>query len=154
GPEPMDESSANYASLRAGAKDHIIESFEAWMPERIAAVKLRGFVEDFGGRIIESIPGLIRVRLGELHPADPKKRSFLGWLLSPSAAPTPRQPGDRAPPIAMDLYMTKKDDARSSKPELTVVFRAISGPLPTDRRWHDRCKRLMTELKGYVMAQG
>ncbi len=37
---------------------------EAWMPEQIAIVKLRGFVHDAGGEVVESLPGLIRVRLG------------------------------------------------------------------------------------------
>jgi len=37
---------------------------EAWMPERIAIMKLRGFVHDAGGEVVESLPGLIKVRLG------------------------------------------------------------------------------------------
>ena len=37
---------------------------EAWMPESIAIVKLRGFVHDAGGEVVESVPGLIKVRLG------------------------------------------------------------------------------------------
>ena len=31
---------------------------------RIAIVKLRGFVHDAGGEVVESVPGLIKVRLG------------------------------------------------------------------------------------------
>ena len=34
------------------------------MPERLAAAKLRGFVDDYGGKVIASEPGLIRMRLG------------------------------------------------------------------------------------------
>ena len=42
----------------------IVHHLEAWMPERVAAYKLRGFVQDVGGELIESVPGRIRVRLG------------------------------------------------------------------------------------------
>ena len=34
------------------------------LPERLAAAKLRGFVEDVGGEVVASEPGLIRVRVG------------------------------------------------------------------------------------------
>ena len=50
----------------------LVHEIDAWMPEKIAAYKLRGFVEDVGGEVVESVPGLIRVRLGE--------RSGLGTL--------------------------------------------------------------------------
>src|SRR5262245_23767832 len=34
----------------------IVHEMEAWMPDTIASYKLRGFVHDFGGHVIESIP--------------------------------------------------------------------------------------------------
>ena len=37
---------------------------EAWMPESIAVMKLRGYAHDMGGEVIESVPGLVRLRLG------------------------------------------------------------------------------------------
>src|SRR5438132_1439042 len=36
---------------------------EAWMPEQVAAVKLRGFLDPAGGEVVESVPGRIRVVL-------------------------------------------------------------------------------------------
>src|SRR5262249_45015835 len=44
--------------------DAVVHQLEAWMPEMIASVKLRGFVQDAGGEVLESVPGRIRVRLG------------------------------------------------------------------------------------------
>lgn len=154
GPEPQDESSANYAKAMTSGQDHVIEKFEAWMPERIAAVKLRGFIEDLGGRVVESIPGLIRFRLGEPNPdTEPKKKSFFSWFLTAGQAPRPKPPEAPLAPIAIDLYMTKKGDTRKSQLEITTVFRAIEGPLPADPRWHKRCKTLLCDLRGYLMAQ-
>src|SRR5438105_873188 len=51
---------------------------EAWMPDTIASYKLRGFVHDHEGEVIESVPGRIRVRLGGKPGSDP---SGLGWLM-------------------------------------------------------------------------
>src|SRR5262249_15555662 len=35
----------------------VVHHLEAWMPEAVAACKLRGFVHDVGGEIAESVPG-------------------------------------------------------------------------------------------------
>ena len=51
------------------------------MPETIAVYKLRGFVHDADGEVVESVPGLIRVRLGgrgSLYGAASKDR----WLVA------------------------------------------------------------------------
>ena len=37
---------------------------EAWMPESIAVVKLQGFAHDADGQIVESVPGVVRMKLG------------------------------------------------------------------------------------------
>src|SRR5262249_39643452 len=59
----------------------VVQPLEAWMPEKIAQVKLRGFIHDNGGEVLESVPGRIRVRLGTkgctyVAPS----RSSLSWL--------------------------------------------------------------------------
>lgn len=131
--------------------DQIVEVLEAWMPEPIALVKLRGFVGDAGGRVVESRPGLIKVLLGEPPPEPPTKpKGLFAWLRKP---PTP--PPDAPPPIepvAIDLYMRKIDPRRPNQLTLAVVFRALSGSLPADPRWHQRCERLLGDLRGYLMA--
>ena len=72
--------------------EKMVEVLEAWMPEPIALVKLRGFVEDAGGRVIESRPGLIRVHLGE-PPPEPKDKpkGLFAWLRK-DAGPRPEGP--------------------------------------------------------------
>jgi serine/threonine protein kinase len=129
-----------------------VATLEAWMPEPIALVKLRGFVEDEGGRVIESQPGLIRVRLHEPPPEPPKKPSkgLFGWLRKTPEPPPGPPPID---PIAIDLHLTKIDPKHPGKLTISVVFRALAGPLPFDPRWHERCDRLLADLRGYLMAQ-
>lgn len=122
--------------------DRLVHKMEAWMPEAIAIVKLRGFLEDIGANILTSEPGLIRVRLGEKPPA---RGGILGWFKKSPA-------GDGVAPMAIDLYLTKRP-ATANKLEVTTVIRALDGPLPDDPRWHSRAKQLQTELGGYLMAQ-
>jgi serine/threonine-protein kinase len=132
--------------------DRIVEVLEAWMPEPIALVKLRGFVEDAGGRVVESRPGLIKVTFGEPPPEPPAKPKGLFAFLRKTPLPDPQAPPPLAP-VAIDLYMRKIDPQRPNQLSVAVVFRALSGALPFDSRWHDRCDRLLGDLRGYLMAQ-
>src|SRR5439155_4124688 len=55
---------------------------EAFMPEQIAVVKLKGFLDDHGAEVTESVPGMIRVffkRPRGNQPA-PKSPGLLNWL--------------------------------------------------------------------------
>jgi serine/threonine protein kinase len=121
--------------------ERIVEKLEAWMPEPIAVIKLRGFVEDEGGAVLSSEPGLIRVRL------DPPKRksSLFGCLTGHQSGPAPISP------IALDLHLTRSGSG-GGRLEVRAVFRAVTGPLPTDPRWHRRCDDLLRKLRAYLMA--
>jgi serine/threonine-protein kinase len=145
GDEPLPE--------QGSGRIQLVETLEAWMPEPIAVVKLRGFIEDAGGRVLESVPGRVRMRLGEPPPEPPRKSGIIGWLAR-HAKPEPPPPTEPPiPPMEIDLHMTKRASQPQNRLELRVVCRALSGPLPNDPRWHARLKRLMTDLRGYVMAQ-
>jgi serine/threonine protein kinase len=145
GQEPLPEEGSDRIQL--------VETLEAWMPEPIAVVKLRGFIEDAGGRVLESVPGRVRMRLGEPPPEPPKKSGIIGWLerATKTAPPPPTEPPIE--PMEIDLHMTKRSSQPQNRLELRVVCRALSGPLPSDPRWHARLKKLMIDLRGYVMAQ-
>jgi serine/threonine protein kinase len=141
---------ADGPSTRYPNTDRIVEKLEAWMPEPIAVVKLRGFVEDAGGRVVASEPGLVQVILGEPKEEPKRKSTIFRWLTGqPEPGPVGPPP---VPPVAIDLYMTKKDARGKSMLDVRVVFRAVDGPLPGDRRWHQRCHELLGQLRGYLMA--
>src|SRR5262249_47190915 len=55
-------------------------SVEASMPEAMAMVKLKGFIHDLGGEVVESVPGMIRVRVGEPRVTKEKAKGLLGWF--------------------------------------------------------------------------
>jgi serine/threonine-protein kinase len=127
--------------------EQVVERLEAWMPEAIAAVKLRGFVDGYGGTVLASQPGLILVRF-DPPPAPRPKSGMLGWL----AAPAP--PAPRIAPIALDLHLGRGADTAGGRSQvaLTAVFRAPEGRLPTDPLWHRKCHALWSKLRGHLMA--
>lgn len=130
----------------------ITHQFVAVMPERLAAAKLRGFVEDVGGQVLASEPGLIRLCVG--MPRGYKDSSGQGgsglfrWLRS-VARPAVASGQE---PIELELHMQKLDP---SQPRLNVVvaFCPMKDFPPKDaRNWRNRCDRLHTTLRQYLGA--
>ena len=113
---------------------------EAWMPERIAMMKLRGFVHDAGGEVVESVPGLIRVRLGGRKATASGPFSWLG--LRKSAAP-----------IDVELHLHHLDPTKDNQLTVHVLFRPSHPALLTDRNWRQRCTQVFIELRAYLMGR-
>ncbi len=112
---------------------------EAWMPEPIAARKLRGFVRDCDGEVLESAPNLVRVRLGQT-PAN--SLSWFGF-------------GRRASgPIELELHLSRADPRQENKLTIDVRFPAPHASLLTDAAWKSRCTKLFIELRAYLMGGG
>jgi len=117
----------------------VIHHLEAWMPEKIAVVKLRGFVQDAGGEVIESLPGLIRVRLG-------KRGSIY------------RAPGvnwfglTKAGQIDMELRLHQADSTRGNQLHITVVLTVVGHNAADDPEWHARCDQVFIDLRAYLMG--
>ena len=115
-------------------------SIEASMPESMAMIKLKGFVNDLGCELVESIPGLIRVRLGYR----PEKKGLFAWM------------GGRAVLQAIEstdieLHMERRDPGQASKLTITLVMRPQGGPATAD--WKDHCTRITRDLRAYLMGR-
>ena len=93
---------------------HIEQSVEAIMPEAMALIKLKGFIFDLGGEVVESVPGMIRVRLPDPPTEPTKKGSVFGWSRS---APAVQSCTD------MELHMERRDPAQPGKLTITLVLR-------------------------------
>ena len=127
----------------------IIYTLEAWMPEKIAVLKLQGFLETAGGEVVGSEPGLVRVRL--LHPSAfgmKSKSGFFAKLVLGKKAPPP-------PPkfIHLDLYMEKNDPTQQNRLTLTLVLRADNSDLPNDHEGREACEKICGEICAYLMAK-
>lgn len=121
-----------------------IHQLEAWMPETIAAYKLRGFIQDVGGEVVESVPGRIRVRLGGKGSVyEAPQRGSLSWLGI----------GRRPTNIEMELRLQRPDEGRGSQLRIMVILRPPNAAVFTDPAWRQLCTQIFCDLRGYLMGQ-
>ena len=136
----------------------VVHHLQAWMPERIAVVKLRGFLDDHAAQIVASEPGLIRLRIG---PADTSSGWF-SWLFGRSSAHIPR--------VDVEIHMTRHFSTetvinlnasastilkQSNQLDITVMFRPAGKYRPRQLSdWCNYCDRLFHQLRGYLIVGG
>ncbi len=118
----------------------VIHEIDAWMPEKIAAYKLRGFVEDVGGEVVESVPGLIRVRLGDRSSLGGGTLTWLGLTRRNSSG------------VNIELHLQQNDPGRTGQLHVTIVLRPLHASVFEDPNWHKRCDQIMCNLRGYLMG--
>jgi len=121
----------------------IVQFIEAWMPEKIATFKLRGFIQDKGGELVESVPGRIVVRMGGKNCVYKLPSNGLSWL---GLA--------KSPMIEIDLRLNRGDAGRDNHLRIAVAFRSTTGlDLNADPRWREVCLQIFVDLRGYLMGQ-
>jgi serine/threonine-protein kinase len=130
-------------ALKPGDPSLVVHYLEAWMPESIAAYKLRGFVHDLGGAVVESLPGLIRVRLGGKGSSYRDGPGPLSWL------GLGRKPGI----IDLELHLERSDPARENMLSITVAMRSPNGETAMNGAWRARCNQVFCDLRGYLMGK-
>ena len=134
----------------------VVHELDAWMPERIAVVKLKGFVDDMGGEVAESVPGKIRVLFGQPNckyqfpgqPKAPPKQAGLGsWLgFGKKDVPAPKL-------IEVDLEMEKKEGQSGTMLHVTMLVRPESGPRPRRPEWFEMCDEMFKDLRAYLITK-
>ena len=108
----------------------IVHQLEAWMPDTIASFKLRGFVQDNSGEVIESVPGMIRMRLGG------KSFSWLGL-------------GRKADIVDLELRLERNNPAQQNQLHITVLMTSPHRK-SADPHWRERCNEVFCELRSYL----
>jgi serine/threonine protein kinase len=126
----------------------ISQSVEATMPEAMAMVKLKGFIYDLGGEVVESVPGLIKVRLIEKPPVE-KRSSLFSLLGAGGGRQTSIMP--RLQSTEIELHMERRDPAQSSRLTITLVMRPGNGLATTE--WRNRCGQISRDLQAYLMGR-
>jgi serine/threonine-protein kinase len=118
------------------------KSFESTMPEVMALLKLKGFISDLGGEVVESVPGMIRVRV----PDQPEQKSagLLAWMGGA------RRPTTEPPVTELELHMERKTPAKPNLLTITLVLRP--GNRPIDAAWDTRCGQIVRDLQAYLMG--
>jgi serine/threonine-protein kinase len=121
----------------------VVYHMEAWMPEAVAEYKLRGFVQDAGGKVEASVPGLIRVRLGAPGTPYEIRRGLLGAI------------GLRRKYGLIEVYLRLEpaDPKRQTLLKITVLMLMVGGPPPDPEEFRFRCATIYGDLRGYLMGQ-
>jgi serine/threonine-protein kinase len=111
----------------------IVHHMEAWMPDVIATNKLRGFVQDNNGEVIESVPGRIRMRIGA-----GATQGALAWLGL-----------GRKCVVDVELRLERNNPHQQNLLHITVL---MSSPnrRSNDATWRDRCGEVFCELRSYL----
>ncbi|HEV3143898.1 MAG TPA: serine/threonine-protein kinase [Gemmataceae bacterium] len=137
--EPVDPLRGTEVALGA-----LMFEIDAWMPQEIARIKLRGFVHDCGGRILESEPGRILVRLNN-YAARTAPRGF-SWFKSYRSAESDDSGFDA------ELLLEQRDAQRENKLHITVLFRPAYQTSVHDLAWQDRCRQTFCDIRSYLMG--
>jgi serine/threonine-protein kinase len=117
----------------------VVHRMEAWMPESIATHKLRGFVHDFGGEVLESVPGRIRVRLGGRNGPFQVSTPF-SWLGI----------GRRTVLVDVELVMERNNPAQQNLLHITVKMCSPDPAAVTSTSWRSRCSQIFCDLRAYL----
>jgi eukaryotic-like serine/threonine-protein kinase len=127
----------------------LVFQMEAWMPEKIALMKMRGFVNDLGGEVLESVPGLMRFRLGGVAGRRKDKQK--------ASTPSPfawfgfgRRHSNI---INMEMRLVQTDPARENSLLITVLFLPESSAQALDTTWRAKCTQMYCEVRDYLMAR-
>ncbi len=118
---------------------NVVHQMEAWMPDTIASFKLKGFVNDLHGEVVESVPGLIRVQLGGGGPSSGSSGPF-SWLGF-------RKKVDF---VEMELRLERNNPQQLNLLHVTVIMRAVDRKTALTAAWRERCNVLFCELRSYL----
>lgn len=116
-------------------------TLQAWLPQALAAHKIRGFVQDVRGEIAWQAAGHLVLRLGGKHT--PYNVAGQDGFLS-------RLFGRSSKPFEVELHLRA---APSNPSQLLVsVFITYVGRVPLPR-WPELCDKIYQDLRGYLIGQ-
>ena len=113
-------------------------SIEAVMPEAMALIKLKGFIFDLGGEVVDSVPGTIKVRVPEPERKTAVSHDSRGGTAAPAS-------------IDLELHMERAEPSEANKLTITLVISQKGGFANVE--WKTHCQRLAQELQAYLMGR-
>jgi tRNA A-37 threonylcarbamoyl transferase component Bud32 len=114
----------------------VVHQMEAWMPDAIASYKLRGFVHDHQGEVLESAPGKIRVRLGGTPSGG---LSWFGFR--------PKQQI-----VDLELRLERVNPQQQSQLHITVLMTSPDRKATQSAAWREMCGQVFCELRAHLAA--
>ena len=115
----------------------IVHQMEAWMPDAIATFKLRGFVQDIDGEVLESVPGMIRVRIG-----GGRGKGAFAWLGL----------GRWGHIVDVELRLVRNNPKQQNLLHIVVMMSSPQRKAGMNAEWRERCSEIFCELHSYLAA--
>lgn len=122
---------------------------EAWMPESIAIIKIRSFLMEFHGEVVESIPGLVKSKLWVGGPPAPLPAPSLMVKLKLAKPP---EPPPQPPQAQLVLYMQKKDNNDNKLHITVVIHKPDQCPAWLHSKWKNYCDTIINGLCSHLIA--
>jgi serine/threonine-protein kinase len=113
----------------------VVHQLEAWMPDAIATYKLRGFVHDIKGEVLESVPGMIRMRIG-----NPDSKGAFSWFGL----------GKKVPIVDVELRLERTNPKQISLLHILVLMSSPERKGSANPQWRERCGEIFCELRSYL----
>lgn len=130
-----------------------VYKLEARMPQSMAMLRLRGFVHDLGGQLVEGAAEVIRVWLDDARFGDGTRT-----VPRPPSAAHRSDRADKSAPqgniIGMDLRIERTDPKQPNQLTITVTLRARNNLSLSRRDMKQRYDTIHRELKAYLQATG
>jgi serine/threonine-protein kinase len=141
-PSPCVEAARLNPSPRLAVLDRtaVRESIEANMPEAMAMLKLRGFIHDLNGEVVESVPGMIRVRLA--HSAGETSGGVFGLFARKTLVTSTTD---------LELHMERRDPTQANRLTITLIMRSSNGLATAE--WRTRCNQITRDFQAYLMGR-
>jgi serine/threonine protein kinase len=112
----------------------MVYHMQAWMPDVIATIRLRGFVQDYNGEVLESVPGMIKMRIGAA-----KSQGAFSWLGI----------GRKNGIVDVELRLERSNPNQQNLLHLTVLM-STPHRKSSDGTWRERCNEVFCELRSYL----
>ena len=119
------------------------------MPDAMAMVKLKGFIHDLGGEVLESVPGVIRVRLGGKPKNKPK--GLLGWFGGSNELSFGKPMCVVAAPTDLEMLMERRNANEPNVLTISIIMRCRGGAITPE--WRNNCQQIGRDLQAYLMGR-
>jgi serine/threonine-protein kinase len=127
-------------------RNAVRQSITANMPEAMALVKIKGFIYDLGGEMVESVPGLVKLRLQERQ--EQASGGFFDWFTGGSSRQSSAL--QTASGTDIELHMERRQGP-SGPLTITLTMKPLGGMATPE--WKKRSNEICRDLQAYLMGR-
>jgi eukaryotic-like serine/threonine-protein kinase len=125
------------------------DTFQANLSPKLAAIKVKAFIEEVNGMVLDSQPGIIKMNVG--LPAGWSGKSTRSGVLGLLNAIRNNGVKRGHEPIEIHLEMV---NIKSDQVQVCISFHPMRDFMPNDLpTWQDRCDHIYNILRMFLMAQ-